>query len=236
VTKAAPVDRLLEALHAGRGERVICLGVTGMGKSHALRALGAAAATMVDVLYVVDDTEDAHRWGGQRRADIDDCHARPLVPAAEGGSNVVVLTGRFRKPPDAESVAADAWALVQRGYKCAVVMDELRRATSAPQHWQVRQGEVATAFSEGRKYGLSVLAATNFPQEVPREALGGSHLVLFRAGGGDRAAAPAPILRAMARRLDRSDALPVLVRDRFAAAAATGGILWPLHRAQLRRR
>jgi len=185
--KPAPIDRLLAGLDRGKGERVVCLGVTGMGKSYALRALGAAAAARVDILYVLDDTDDSPRWGGQRRIDLDDCAAKPLVSRAEGGSHIVVLTGEpfSRRVPNPEAVAVDAWALAQRGATCAIVIDELRRATDTPKQWSVPGGDLPRAFSEGRKVGISVLAATNFPQEVPRESLGSSHLVIFRLGGGE---------------------------------------------------
>jgi hypothetical protein len=144
-------------------------------------------------MFVLDDTEDNHRWNGQRRIDLQDCHDKPLVSRAEGGSHIVVLAGDpfARRNPDPEAVAVDAWNLAAKPrpdgkrYASAIVIDELRRATSSPKRWIVAQGELPRAFSEGRKVALSVLAATNFPQEVPREALGQSHLVIFRLEGGE---------------------------------------------------
>jgi len=179
---------LLAPLASGRGVRVVAVGVTGSGKSYALRQLAARAAPYLDVLFVIDDSEDSGGWDGQRRVDLADCTARPLVPRGQGGSNVVVLEGNALegRPVDCEAVAAEAWRLAARGFKVGVAFDELRRATRSPQHWHVEQGKIALLFTEGRKYGVSAFAATNFPQEIPREALGQSDLLIFTLDGGER--------------------------------------------------
>jgi hypothetical protein len=179
------IGELLAPLAQRRGVRVVALGVTGSGKSYALRHLVAAARSQIDVVYVVDDSEDGDRWGGQRRVDIADCAARPLVSRAEGGSNLVVLTGDVfaRRQVDAEAVARDAWAQAAAGNTAAVAFDELRRAAGSPQRWAVPGGDVPRLWTEGRKVGLSAFAATNFPQEVPREALGQSDLLIFALDG-----------------------------------------------------
>lgn len=181
------VAELLAPLDQHQGVRVVALGITGGGKSYALRRLVAAAAPKVDVVYVVDDGPDAHEWGGQRRIDLADCAARPLVARAAGGSNLVVLTGDglAGRTVDAEAVARDAWGQARAGHTALVVFDELRRAFKSPKRWQEAGGDLPRLFTEGRKYGLSVLAATNFPQEVPREALGQSHLLTFRLDGAE---------------------------------------------------
>lgn len=182
------LDDLLIPLTTGRGARVVAVGVTGSGKSYALRSIVERAAPRLDVVYVVDDTEDGHRWGGQRRIDLADCAARPLVGAADGGSNVVVLTGDVfaRRAVDCEAVGRDAWNQAAHGATAAVVFDELRRAAGAPQRWVVPGGDLPRVFTEGRKVGLSAFGATNFPQEVPREALGQSDLLIFALDGKEQ--------------------------------------------------
>jgi hypothetical protein len=179
---------LLAPLASGRGVRVVAVGVTGSGKSYALRELAARAAPSLDVVFAVDDSEDAGGWDGQRRIDLADCTSKPLVGRAQGGSNVVVLTGDTfaRRPVDCEAVATEAWRLAARGFKAAVAFDELRRACASPQRWQTTAGDVARLFTEGRKVGLSALAATNFPQEIPREAIGQSVLLVFALDGKER--------------------------------------------------
>lgn len=179
---------LLAPLAAGRGVRVVAVGVTGSGKSYALRELAARAAPALDVLFAIDDSEDAGGWDGQKRIDLADCSSKPLVGRGQGGSNVVVLTGDTfaRRPVDCEAVATEAWRLAARGFKAAVCFDELRRACSRPQTWQAPAGDLARLFTEGRKVGLSALAATNFPQEVPREAIGQSVLLVFALDGKER--------------------------------------------------
>jgi DNA helicase HerA-like ATPase len=188
VSAADLAAELLEPLAAGRGVRVVAVGVTGSGKSYALRELVARAAPSLDVVFAVDDSEDAGGWDGQRRIDLPDCTARPLVARDQGGSNVVVLEGNAleRRLVDCEAVAGEGWRLVARGYRVAVAFDELRRACKSAQHWNVEQGEVARLFTEGRKYGLSAFAATNFPQELPREAIGQSTLLVFALDGKER--------------------------------------------------
>jgi hypothetical protein len=180
------LDDLLTPLNTRRGVRVTALGVTGSGKSYALRHLVGLARDRLDVVYVVDDTEDVPKWGAQqRRIDLADCAARPLVGRADGGANLVVLTGDVfaRRSVDCEAVGRDAWALAARGCTAAVVLDELRRAAGRPQLWAVPGGDLPRIWTEGRKVGLSAFAATNFPQEVPREALGQSDLLIFALDG-----------------------------------------------------
>jgi hypothetical protein len=188
VNGAQLTAELLAPLASGRGVRVVAVGVTGSGKSYALRQLAARAAPYLDVLFAVDDSEDAGGWDGQRRIDLADCASKPLVGRGQGGSNVVVLTGDTfaRRPVDCEAVAAEAWRLAARGFKAAVAFDELRRACSTPQRWHVNQGDVSRLFTEGRKVGLSAFAATNFPQEIPREAIGQSVLLVFALDGKER--------------------------------------------------
>lgn len=180
------LDELLQPLAKGDGVRVTAVGVTGSGKSFALRRLVELAAPSIDVVYIVDDSKDADKWGRQqRRIDLGDCAARPLVARRDGGAHVVVLTGDAlaRRTVDCEAIGRDVWNQAISGASAAVVFDELRRAAGQPQKWAVPGGDLPRVYTEGRKYGLSAFAATNFPQEVPREALGQSDLLIFTLDG-----------------------------------------------------
>jgi hypothetical protein len=181
------VRELLAPLRGGEGVRIGAVGITGSGKSYALREVVARAAPAIDVLYVIDDKDRAKDWKGQARIDLDDARARPLVRRRDGGSNVVVFTGDpfARRRPDPESIARDAWRVAAQGFTCAEVLDELRRACRSPQHWEDPAGDCPRILTEGRSVGLSLLWGTQFPQEVPREAFSMSDVLLFLCEAGE---------------------------------------------------
>jgi hypothetical protein len=176
---------LLAPLAQGRGTRIGTVGLTGSGKSWALRELVKRAAPALDVAIVHDDTEDAGKWGGQLRTDLVHVRDRPLVTREESGSPVVVLTGNpfARVYADPEASAAEAWRLAARGWKTAVVLDELKRGTDG-QRWKTGPtGDLPRIFTEGRKSGVSSFWATQSPQEIPREAFSQSELLIFLLDG-----------------------------------------------------
>src|SRR5438045_2680704 len=81
---AVILDDLLVPLNTGRGVRVVAVGVTGSGKSYALRRIVELARDRVDVVYAIDDSDDIDKWRGQRRLDLTDCAQKPLVARANG--------------------------------------------------------------------------------------------------------------------------------------------------------
>jgi hypothetical protein len=178
---------LLHPLKKQQGVRIGCVGPTGSGKSYALRALVADAEESVDLVYVcADKPGEGAEWNGQERIDLADCRARPLVRRVDGGSRVVVLSGDpfARRDVSPDAVAADAWRLAAppERFRSIVVVDELRRA-AAGQRWREPDGDLPRAFTEGRSVGISVMWGCQSPQDVPREALGQSDLLLFRLEG-----------------------------------------------------
>ncbi len=184
---SSAIADLLRPLRSGDGVRIGACGPTGSGKSWALRRIVADASRMIDGIYVcADKPGEARTWAGQGRIDLDDCRARPLTPGSQGGSNVVVLSGDpfARRFVDCDLVATDAWARAAPPGKLhvGVVVDELRRAAKG-QHWRVPDGDLPLIFTEGRAVGLSVFWGCQSPQEIPRDALGQSDLLLFRCEG-----------------------------------------------------
>jgi DNA helicase HerA-like ATPase len=189
LTEDADTGEILGALP--EGVRVGAIGTTGSGKTYALRCLARDAAPRVSLTFIMDDDpRAADLWRPtQQRIDLQDCGDRPLLPREQGGSSRVLLTGDVfeRRRLDPETVAAEAWRLAREGFSIVIVIDELRRAASGGR-WLVPDGELARAFSEGRKARISILWATQAPQEVPREAFGQSDLLFFRMGGREASA------------------------------------------------
>jgi hypothetical protein len=206
---------LLGPMRRGQGVRIGCVGPTGSGKSFALRSLVTRAAAFADLVYVcADKPGESAEWSGQERVDLDDCRERPLIPVGKGGSKIVVLGGDpfKRRNVDPETVARDAWANAAppRRFRAVVVVDELRRAAKG-QAWRTADGDLPRVFTEGRSVGISALWGAQSPQEVPREALGQSDLLIFQVEGRE-----AEYLRKY-RLIDNelADLLPSLPRHAF---------------------
>lgn len=181
------IGELLRPLRSGQGVRIGACGPTGSGKSWALRLVVKRAAKSIDGIYVcADKPGEAKQWDGQERIDLADCRDRPLVSGARGGSNVIVLSGDpfARRFVDPDSVAQDAWkrAAPPTRLRVGVAVDELRRAAKG-QHWRTPDGDLPLIFTEGRAVGLSVFWGCQSPQDIPRDALGQSDLLLFRCEG-----------------------------------------------------
>lgn len=191
-------DKLLEQICAPllkskpMGMRHLWLGDSGMGKTVANNLLikWIQKRKLVTLTLTIDD-KSAHEVqyeGGCLRINPRELRERP----PERGENPkhVVFRGiaSTREPgPEVDELIFDtsnlAWTLVRHS-SCQILVniDELADATNGSQGW--KQPEVAGMYRKGRAVGISVVATTQLPQELPRAAFALSETIgLFRMSG-----------------------------------------------------
>lgn len=173
------------------GMRHLWLGDSGMGKTIANMLLIAwiRRRKLVQLTLTVDD-KNAHEVqyeGGLLRTNPD--HLRRKPPSGEEKDNAshVVFRGiadTKRPGPDVDNLIFDtaqmAWDVVrEHSTQVLLNIDELADATNGHQGW--RDQTVAQTYRKGRAVGISVVATTQMPQLLPREAFGLSETIgIFR--------------------------------------------------------
>lgn len=191
-------DALLEQICAPllarkpSGMRHLWLGDSGMGKTVANAKLldWIHKRRLVNVTYTIDD-KNAHEVqyeGGCLRVNPD--HLRKVPPRDKENARHIVFRGiaaTKRPGPDVDEIIFDtsvlAWESVRESsIQVLLNIDELADATNGAQGW--KQPEVASLYRKGRAVGISVVATTQLPQELPRAAFGLSETIgLFRMSG-----------------------------------------------------
>lgn len=200
-TPVTPVDdSLLELICAPllrpkpMGLRHLWLGDSGMGKTVANAELlkWIHKKKLVDLTLTIDDknSHEVQYSGGCERVNPNHLRAKP--PSGDENTRHVVFRGiaaTKRPGPDVDEVIFDttqmAWELVRNdSVQILLNIDELADACNGYQGW--KQPEVASLYRKGRAVGLSVVATTQLPQELPRAAFGLSETIgLFRMTGNE---------------------------------------------------
>jgi hypothetical protein len=190
---AQAADLIVAPLRRKEGIRHLWLGDSGQGKTWANRILisGILRQKLADIVLTVDEKS---RWSPEYsgpltyRADPADLKRRP--PFGDEQPNHVVfrgvaLRGDLKQSIKVDSVATLAWNLAMSSpVRVVVNVDELSDATTGGQAWD-RGGDtkssVGALYRKGRAVGLSVVAGTQLPQCLPREAFALSETIgLFR--------------------------------------------------------
>lgn len=174
------------------GMRHLWLGDSGMGKTvgNNLLIKWIRKRRLVDLTITIDD-KSAHEVqyeGGLLRVNPNHLESEP--PRRGEDQTHVIFRGiavTKRPGPDVDDLILDssnmAWELVRRK-DCQILLniDELADATNGSQGW--KQPEVASCYRKGRSVGISVVATTQLPQELPRAAFGLSETIaIFRMSG-----------------------------------------------------
>lgn len=176
-------------LSKGNGFRHLWLGDTGMGKTFANELFIAwlRATKKVDLILTLDD-KDAHaaQYQGCERVNPADLRARPPLPNEVRDHIVfrgVAMTRKIGQGCDPDDLARLAWEVATQAKRRIVVnIDELADATNGSQAWKAKT--IAATYRKGRGVGICVVATTQLPQILPREAYGLSDTVcLFRMAG-----------------------------------------------------
>lgn len=187
--ESGAIDRIIEPLTRKEGMRHLWLGDSRMGKTYANRLLikYIRQRKMVNVMLTIDDKS---RWKAQYegtfRANPGSLTSHPLMPG-EDRTNIVfrgvATTLQADMGVDPEDVANMAWGLIRTAPITVLVnIDELADATNGKQSWKGEQ--LPQLYRKGGGVGLSVIATTQMPQLLPREAFGLSETIgIFRMSG-----------------------------------------------------
>jgi hypothetical protein len=173
------------------GMRHLWLGDSGMGKTIANMLLIAwiRRRKLVQLTLTVDD-KNAHEVqyeGGLLRTNPSELRSKPPTGDEKSRADHVVFRGiaNTRRPgPDVDNLIFDtaemSWSVVrEHSTQVLLNIDELADATNGHQGW--RDTTVAQTYRKGRAVGISVLATTQMPQLLPREAFGLSETIgIFR--------------------------------------------------------
>lgn len=160
-----------------------------MGKTFANELLiqYIRAHKLVDLILTLDD-KDAHaaQYQGCERINPADLRSRPPLPNEIRDHIVfrgVAMTRKIGHGCDPDDLARLAWEVAtQAKRKILVNIDELADATNGSQAWKAKT--IAATYRKGRGVGICVVATTQLPQILPREAYGLSDTVcLFRMAG-----------------------------------------------------
>lgn len=176
-------------LTRGDGFRHLWLGDTGMGKTwgNDLLIKYIREKKLVNVILTLDD-KNAHKaqYLGTERINAADLRKRPPGPGEMRDHIVfrgVAMTRKMSEGCDPDELARLAWEIVtQQKTKVVVNIDELADATNGNQSWQAKT--LAMSYRKGRGVGICILATTQLPQILPREAFGLSDTIcMFRMAG-----------------------------------------------------
>jgi hypothetical protein len=173
------LPRITQSLQKREGFRHLTLGDSGMGKTTFTRALIAYLKSRVDVILTVDTKNKWHPEYIDPNFRVNPMHLKsyPLYGKEKENRHISfrgicysdeALKQMQEVRPD--DVASMAWDLVRlKPIQVVMNLDELGHAIRP--NSQVWDGKyIAKAYREGRAVGLSVIAGTQMPQILPREA------------------------------------------------------------------
>lgn len=169
------------------GFRHLWLGDSGQGKTYANQRFVAwlLIHKKVDLMLTIDDK---NRWApqfrGAYRANPEHLAREPLGPQ-DAVKNHIVFRGVAHDGNIASTVKVDdvsrmAWDLVRiKPARVCLNIDELSDATNGFQAW--KGDYTPQVYRKGRGVGISIIAGTQLPQSLPREAFGLSETIsIFR--------------------------------------------------------
>jgi hypothetical protein len=154
----------------GWGLRHLWIGYSGSGKSVANAYLSEYLKTHGVITIAVDQKSPVSRYDDNCIRGVDDLaylDARSCVIRGFRFEN------RIEDRVDFNSLASQIWRIGCSGPRVALVADELKDAQQSPQQWERPQGTrawMSVLYEQGREVGISVIAATQLPQEIPRGA------------------------------------------------------------------
>jgi hypothetical protein len=168
------------------GFRHLWLGDTGMGKTYANNILindNIIKKRLIDIVLTVDDKDpEKSQYGGYQV--INPNHLKYRFPSKEESRHInfrgVAYRRDLRDTVSPDDVAQMGWDLIRESPVSVLInVDELADATNGHQGWL---GDVtAQIYRKGRAVRLSVVATTQLPQLLPREAFALSETIgIFR--------------------------------------------------------
>jgi hypothetical protein len=157
-------------LAKGWGLRHLWIGYSGSGKSVANAILSEYLKSHGVMTIAVDQKSPVSRY--------DDTIIRGVEELPFVVSRSCVLRGfrfenRIKDRINFDALASQVWRMGCSGVRVALVPDELKDAQQSPKAWEKPSGQRAwmdVLYEQGREVGISVIAATQLPQEIPRPA------------------------------------------------------------------
>lgn len=188
------LDIILQPLEKRNGCRHLWLGDSGMGKTVANDALirWILKHKMANIILTIDDKDawEVQYKGGIERvnpAHLETHRPHSLPEDKDRDARLIVFRGiaaTRQTGPGVDNLIYDvvdmAWRMVREAPSTIVInIDELADATNGSQHW--KDPLVAATYKKGRGVGISLIATTQLPQELPRAAFGLSETIgIFR--------------------------------------------------------
>jgi hypothetical protein len=181
-------DLALRCIDYGEAPRVIFLGDSRCGKTHAMRMFVRAYLRKAPnaVVLIVDDKESKPQFEGQYFRDVADLDTPGRLEP--NGSRVLVFRGdgKSLQSVDAESVCRRQLEIVNlpKRRPCLVVYDELDRAAANGQWKAGKDSVIGWAFGKGGSQGAASFAGTQETEDLPRQPFNQStHIVCVRMTG-----------------------------------------------------
>lgn len=183
-------DEILAPLLKREGIRHLWLGDTRQGKTYANRVLlgRIIKRKLVDMVLTVDEKDpNSPQYEGHYLANTR--HARDAAPSLnpKQTEHIVFRGVAYRRDlkdkVDYTEMSVMSWHLIRLSPITLLLnLDELADATNGHQDWIA--DETAQIYRKGGGIGLSVLATTQMPQLLPREAFALSETIgIFRMDG-----------------------------------------------------
>jgi hypothetical protein len=177
----------LRCIDYGEAPRIIFLGDSRCGKTHAMREFIKAYRRKApnSVVLIVDDKESRPQFEGQYFRDVHDLDVRKADPH---GPPVIVFRGdgQSLQSVDAEQVCRRQLEIVNlpKRRPCLVVYDELDRAAANGQWKAGKDSVIGWAFGKGGSQGAASFAGTQETEDLPRQPFNQStHIVCVRMTG-----------------------------------------------------
>ena len=152
----------------GWGLRHLWIGYSGSGKTIANVALADYLKRSGVVTVCVDQKAKVSRYDAVTIATEEE------LDTVDGRSCVVrgfAAKSRLEDRVNFDALAKYIWLLGRGGMQVALVADELSDAQQSEKHFVKTAGRYSwmeTLYRQGREVGVSVCAATQLPQEIPR--------------------------------------------------------------------
>ena len=155
-------------LSKGWGLRHLWIGYSGSGKTIANVALSDYLLKSGVVTVAVDQKAKVSRYSDVSIATEEELNTvdwRSCVVRGFAAKN------RLEDRVNYDRLAEYVWFLARSGMQVALVADELSDAQQSEKHFVKTHGRYSwmeTLYRQGREVGVSVCAATQLPQEIPR--------------------------------------------------------------------
>jgi len=170
-------------IRKGFGLRHLWIGYSGSGKTVANCYLSERLKQEGIVTIATDQKARVSRYDDRvvtSEEELNEVNERSCVVRG-------MRSGRIEDRINFDRLAKRIWHIGQRGVRVALVIDELSDAQKAEKYFEAPHGQypwMSALYRQGRELGVTIAAATQLPQEIPRSAYSLSDSIgFFRQDG-----------------------------------------------------